>query len=323
MKKALVLGASGGMGYALVRELVSRGVDVVAFARGEEKLKTLFGKEKNVKIYVGDALVEREVSEAAHGVDVIFHAVNFPYQIWNVTHLVCMDILIRVAEEQQAKIALVDNIYAYGAQHKEQVMEDIMKEPHTKKGKIRLTMENKLKASHVPSMIVHFPDFYGPFAESTMLYETFKNVVQHKSANFVGSTHVAREYVYTFDGAKAMVELALRDNAYNQNWNIPAVYPVTGEEIIKIIREETGYQKSIRTVSKTMIRFIGMFQPFMREMVEMMYLTETPVILSGQKYEAEIGPVPVTPYQEGIRATLKWMMEQDSRVSNEHIVTTR
>jgi len=323
MKKALVLGASGGMGYALVKELVSRGVDVVAFARGEEKLKVLLGQESNVTIYVGDALVEEEVSQAAQGVDVIFHAVNFPYPVWNVTHLLCMDILIRVAEEQQAKIALVDNIYAYGAQHKAEVTEDILKEPHTKKGKIRLAMENKLKESHVPSLIVHFPDFYGPFAESTLLHETFKNVVQHKSANFVGSTHVAREYVYTFDGAKAMVELAFRDNAYNQNWNIPAVYPITGEELIKIIREETGYQKSIRTVSKTMIRFMGMFQPFMRELVEMMYLTEMPVILSGQKYEAEIGPVPATSYQEGIKATLEWMLEQNLKASNEHAITNR
>lgn len=320
MKKALVLGASGGMGYALVRELISHGVDVVAFARGEEKLKTLFGQQQNVEIYAGDALVAGEVSQAAQGVDIIFHAINFPYPVWNTTHPLCMDIMIRVAEEQQAKIALVDNIYAYGAQHTEKVMENIIKEPHTKKGKIRLAMENKLKESHVPSLIVHFPDFYGPFAENTLFHETLKNVVQHKSANFVGSTHVAREYVYTFDGAKAMVELAFRDSAYNQNWNIPATYPITGEELIKIIREETGYQKSIRTVSKTMIRFIGVFQPFMREMVEMMYLTESPVVLSGQKYEAEIGPVPATSYQEGIKVTLESMMEPNLRASNEHIV---
>jgi short-subunit dehydrogenase len=39
MKKALVAGASGGMGYALVGELVSRGIDVVACSRGKEKLE--------------------------------------------------------------------------------------------------------------------------------------------------------------------------------------------------------------------------------------------------------------------------------------------
>lgn len=37
MKKALVLGESGGMEFALVPELVSRDVDVIAFAKGKEK----------------------------------------------------------------------------------------------------------------------------------------------------------------------------------------------------------------------------------------------------------------------------------------------
>ena len=36
MKKALVLGASGGMGYSIVKELSSRGIKVMAFARTKE-----------------------------------------------------------------------------------------------------------------------------------------------------------------------------------------------------------------------------------------------------------------------------------------------
>lgn len=311
MKKALVLGASGGMGYALVTELVSRGIDVVAFARGREKLDELYKEESKVSTFRGNALVENDVAQAAEGVDVIFHALNFSYEEWHETHPVCIDIIIRVAEAQRAKIALVDNIYAYGAPQNKKITEDIKKDPHTKKGKIRLKMENALMASNIPSLIVHFPDFYGPHAGNTMLHETLKNVVQHKTANFVGNTHVKREFLYTFDGAKAMVELALRDNAYNQNWNIPAIHPITGEELIKILREEVGYERSFRTISKTVIRFIGLFQPFMRELVEMMYLTEAPVILSGEKYEREIGPIPATSYREGIMKTLNWMKEQD------------
>lgn len=311
MKKALVLGASGGMGYALVTELVSRGIDVVAFARGKEKLEVLYRNESKVSIFVGNALVENDVTLAAQGVDIIFHALNFSYKEWHETHPVCIDIVIRAAEAQRAKIALVDNIYAYGAQQNKRVTEDKEKAPHTKKGKIRLAMENALKASNVPSLVVHFPDFYGPYAGNTMLHETLKNVVQHKTANFVGNIHVEREYLYTFDGAKAMVELALCNNAYNQNWNIPAVHPITGKELLKILREELGYKKSFRTISKTMIRFLGIFQPFMRELMEMMYLTEVPVILSGEKYEREIGPLPATSYREGIAKTLKWMKEKD------------
>lgn len=303
MKKALVLGATGGIGYALVQELVYRNIEVVAFSRTKEKLDELYQDESKVSIFRGDALMEKDVFEAVEGVDVIFHAVSFSYQEWEEKHPLCIEILVRAAEMYQAKIALVDNIYAYGKQPKIEVNEDTRKDPHTKKGKIRLAMENRIKRSSVPWLIVHMPDLYGPNAENTLLHETLKNVVRNKTTNFVGDTSVARDFLFTIDGAKAMVELASREETYNQNWNIPSAHPITGEELIGILRQETGYKKSIRVVSKTMIRF-------MRELVEMMYLTEEPVILSGKKYEAKIGTIPKTTYKEGIRRTLQWMKEK-------------
>ena len=55
-----------------------------------------------------------------------------------------------------------------------------------------------------------------------------------------------------------------------------------------------------------MIRFLGVFSPFMKEYKEMFYLNEEPVVLSGEKYEREIGPVPKTPYKEGLEKTINW-----------------
>ncbi|KOS62005.1 SDR family NAD(P)-dependent oxidoreductase [Lysinibacillus agricola] len=307
MKTALVIGASGGMGYALVNELVGRNIQVKAFARNKEKLDALFQHHKNVEIISGDAFNEQEMMRASNGVDVIFHAISFPYENWEKLHIRCLDMVINIAERQGAKIALVDNIYAYGRQSTNPVIEQARKEPQTKKGKIRLTMENKLKDSNVPSLIVHFPDLYGPNAENTILYETLKNVTQGKKANFVGNMQVEREFLYTVDAAKAMVELALRDDTYNQNWNVPAVHPIAGEQLIKILREITDYKKGIRTVSKGMVQMIGIFSPSMREVVEILYLTEEPVILSGEKYEKEIGALPRTSYRVGLEETILWM----------------
>ncbi len=307
MRKALVLGASGGIGYALVQELLARKVEVVAFARRKEKLENLYGSEANVSVFSGDALNERDVFEAAKGVDVIFHSVSFPYQEWDRNHLQCVKTMIKVAKEIQVKIAFVDNVYAYGRKPNIFVSENAKKDPHTKKGKLRYKMETTLKNCSVPTLIVHMPDVYGPNCNNTVLHETLKNVLQNKKANFIGDLKTAREYLYTIDGAKAMVELALREDTYNQNWNIPASHPITGEELLEIFRMELGYTKSLRTVSKSMIRFLGLFLPFMRELVEMMYLTEEPVVLSGEKYEANIGVLPRTPYRDGIKQTVKWM----------------
>ncbi|MFJ7979304.1 SDR family NAD(P)-dependent oxidoreductase [Lysinibacillus xylanilyticus] len=307
MQTALVIGASGGMGYALVNELVNRNIQVKAFARNKEKLVALFQHHNNVEIISGDVFNEQDMMRASNGVDIIFHAISFPYQDWEKLHIRCLDIVINIAERRGSKIALVDNIYAYGRKSTSPIIEQASKEPQTKKGKIRLTMENKLKNSNVPSLIVHFPDLYGPNAVNTILYETLKNIVLDKKANFVGNLQVKREFLYTVDGAKAMVELALRDDTYNQNWNVPAVHPIAGEELVKVLREITGYKKGIRTVSKGMIRLIGIFTPSMKEVVEMLYLTEEPVILSGEKYEKEIGALPRTSYRVGLEETIAWM----------------
>ena len=73
MKKALVLGASGGMGYSLVKELSSQGIKVVAFARTKEKLERLFRDDANVMIFADDVFHKKDLAEAAKGVDIIFH----------------------------------------------------------------------------------------------------------------------------------------------------------------------------------------------------------------------------------------------------------
>ncbi|MEH7385613.1 SDR family NAD(P)-dependent oxidoreductase [Bacillus sp. JJ1521] len=310
MKKALVLGASGGMGYAIVEELVERGIEVIAFARTKEKLGKLFTNRELVQIVAGDVFNKTDLLNAARGVDVIFHSVNIPYSEWYENQPTLMRNIVQAAESANCKLAFVDNIYAYGRGNGSKVNEEYSKNPHTKKGKIRVELGNIAFQANIPVLIAHFPDFYGPNADNAMLTYTFDKMVQNKKAMFVGNQHNAREYIYTPDGAKAIVELALNNKAYGQSWNIPAAGVISGEKIINIASSHLNYQKPVSTVTKGMIRFLGIFDKQMREVVEMLYLTEDPVVLDGSKYEHEIGLLPATPYEEGIKRTLDFYGEK-------------
>lgn len=309
MKKALVLGASGGMGYAIVHELQSMGVEVVAFARREETLKKLFGDLVGVEIFSGDVFHYEDLVKAADGVDIIFHSVNIPYYEWADHQETLMGNVVNLSENIGTKLVVVDNIYAYGRSEGEKVREESVKEPHTKKGAIRIRLENIVKTSNTPWVIAHFPDFYGPNADNTVLGQTLQGVVNNKSGIFIGKKHLKKEFIYTPDGAKALVALANDDTAYGQNWNIPGYDVITGEEILNILQEEAGYHKRVFTVTRGMVRMLGLFDKMMKEFVEMMYLYEQPVVLSGDKYEKHIGPVPKTPYREGIMRTIKAMKQ--------------
>lgn len=307
MKKALVLGATGGMGFSIVNELSERGIEVVAFARTKEKINKLFSHNSNVTAYAGNIFNVEDISNAAKGVDVIFQAANIPYSEWEERLELFMSNILSAAKEHSAKVAFVDNIYAYGRSNGGKVTEEFQKNPHTKKGQIRLNIEKLVKESKVKALIAHFPDFYGPNAQNAILHYTLESIVQRKKAGYVGNQNLKREFIFTPDGAKAIVNLALYEGAYGQNWNIPGYDVISGKELVQIIRELTGYEKGVYTISKNMIRFLGLWNKDMREVVEMFYLNEQPVVLDGSKYQQTFGEVPRTSYREGLRETINFM----------------
>lgn len=57
-------------------------------------------------------------------------------------------------------------------------------------------------------------------------------------------------------------------------------------------------------LGKTLISLIGLFDPLMKEVAEMMYLTKEPLVLSEEKYSKRIGTIPTMPYEKGIKETL-------------------
>ncbi len=319
MTKTLVLGASGSMGYAIVNELLNREIQVMAFARSPSKLERLYKDRVNLTIVSADVFHIEKLREAAQDVDIIYHALGIPYYEWEDKLVPLLRNILSVAKEVNAKLVMVDNIYAYGKSHGNLVREDFPKQPHTKKGKIRFRLEQMIKQSGVHYLIAHFPDFYGPHAENSLLHETFTRVVQNQRTVFVGNPRIPREYIYTPDGAYDLVELSLRDHTYGQNWNIPGVGVITGNEILNILRRR-GYAKRMTTISKMMIRLGGLFNKMLKEYAELYYLNENPVILSGEKLQHELGVIPRTPYEVGILTTIDSMEVSLSTTKSQHSI---
>ncbi|WP_338754517.1 SDR family NAD(P)-dependent oxidoreductase [Bacillus sp. FJAT-52991] len=307
MKKALVLGASGGMGYPIVKELNREGVQTIAFARTKAKMETLFAAMSNVKVITGDIFQLSDLIRASEGVDIIYHAANIPYSMWQEKLSIMTQNILDAAKINQCKLAIVDNIYAYGQNHDRKVNEAASKQPHTKKGRIRLQMEELITRSEVPAVRAHFPDFYGPNATNTVMHTTLQNIIKNKKAMYVGDMSKQREFIYTPDGAKALIELSRHESAYGRCWNIPGAGTISGHELLKILEKITGNSHSFLQVNKGMIRLLSLFSKEMREVIEMMYLYEKPVILSGETYEKEIGPLPQTPYAQGLTETINFM----------------
>ncbi|MEW9699522.1 SDR family NAD(P)-dependent oxidoreductase [Paenibacillus sp. SI8] len=318
MKKAIVLGATGGVGSPLTEELVKRGVETVAFGRSMRKLESLaeeLGTPSNLRLVTGDAFNPEDIARAASGADVIFHSANIPYHEMEARLLPLGESVMQAASSLGAKVVIVDGIYPYGRRTTmAKAAEDHPKRPHTRKGKVRLAYEELLfdqRWHKAKPLIVRLPDYYGPSAQASYLSVTMEAIAAGKLTAFIGNMNIPREYVYLPDAARMIVEIAGREDAYRQNWHIPGPGVLSGRELVDIAQQASGQRKAVIPLGRNALKLLGLFNPVMREVVEMLYLTEEPFLLSGDKYERLIGPISWTPHEHAIAETIRNLMDRN------------
>ncbi|WP_143013562.1 NAD-dependent epimerase/dehydratase family protein [Paenibacillus jilunlii] len=321
VKKAVVLGATGGTGTVIIAELLKRGVSTVAFGRTLPKLEQFaekLGNPAGLSLKTGDVFKAEDVCQAAQGADVIFHCASVPYHEMSTKLLPMGEAVMEAANRLGTRVIAIDGIYPYGRRKDEQpISEEFPKNPHTKKGKVKLEFERMFfspRWSRTERMIVRLPDYYGAAAnEASYLGSTLEAIAAGKPGMFVGNMTVPREYVYLPDAAVMIVELALREEAYGQNWNIPGAGTISGKEIVRIARVASGKSKPVIPVGTVGLSLLGLFVPVMKEIVEMLYLTKEPLRLSGRKYERLVGPIPATSFEEGIRETIRAIQSRQAK----------
>src|SRR6516164_3505873 len=158
---ALVLGASGGIGGGIARQLLDAGWQVRALKRtlahGEEQ-------RDGFTWLRGDAMNRDDVLRAARGCSVIVHAVNPPgYRRWSELVLPMLDNTIAAAAAERATVVLPGTVYNFGPDALPSVTERSPQNPITRKGAIRVEMEKRLEAFAATggrALIVRAGDFF-------------------------------------------------------------------------------------------------------------------------------------------------------------------
>jgi nucleoside-diphosphate-sugar epimerase len=310
MENVAIFGAAGAIGRAVGAELERRGVPFRVVGRSREKLDQAFGKNAHAEIFPADLSEAHSAAEAARGVDTIVYCVGLPYPSHHL-HPVLMRTTVEAAKlEKVARLVLPSSVYSYGVPRTSTVAETHPREPHTRKGKYRKEQEDVVMEAHaagaIQGLIVRMPDFYGPHAELSLANPIFRAALAGKTANWVGPDNTPHEFVYVPDTGPVIVDLASHAECYGEAWNFGGVAAINTMDFITRIYRAVGRAPKYRAVGAGMLKFLGLFNGTMREVVEMLYLQETPVILDDRKLLAKL-PVHKTPYDDGIRQTLEWM----------------
>ncbi len=310
IQKAAIFGAAGAIGPAVAAELERRGIPFRAVGRNRGKLAKAFGRMAHAEIFDADLAELRPASAAARGVDTIIYTVGLPYPAHHL-HPALMRTTVEAAAAMQVKrLVLVSSVYPYGVPRTSSVAETHPRQPETRKGQFRKEQEDialEGKKSQVEGLVVRLPDFYGPGADNSLANPIFQAALAGKTANWVGPVNTPHEFVYVPDTGPVIVDLASCAECYGEAWNYGGPGDINTMDFITRIYRAVGRPPKYRTVGRGLLKIMGWFNPLYREVVEMLYLEETPVILDDRKLLAKFGEVKKTSYDEGIRQTLEWM----------------
>lgn len=311
MQKVAIFGAAGAIGQAVAPELDRRGIPFRVVGRSKAKLQAAFGHLAHAEVFDADLTDLRSAGAAARGVDTLIYSVGVPYTAFHL-HPAMMRTTIQAAVSMQvARLVLVSNVYSYGVPRTSRVAETHPREPDARKGKFRKEQEDLVLEAHrngrLQGLVVRFPDFYGPHADLSLANPIFRAALSGKTANWLGPVNAPHEFMFVPDAGAVIADLAASAESYGEAWNFAGPGEINPMDFITRVYRAVGRGPKYRSVGRGMLKMMGWFSPLYRELPEMLYLEETPVMLDDAKLQARFGPLHKTGYDDGIRQTLEWM----------------
>jgi nucleoside-diphosphate-sugar epimerase len=308
----VVLGATGGAGGTLVRELASRGHRVRAVSR-----RPAPALPEGVEPLTADAADPAQTRTACQGATVVYHCMQPPYERWAAEFPTLTQNIADAAAAAGARLVYADNLYAYGPVQGP-ITEDLPAQPTTKKGRVRALMAERLLAAHrsgtLQVAIARSSDYYGPGGANSAVGDIlFGAAAEGKRARWLGRVDLPHSLNYLPDVARALVILGARPEALGEVWHLPAAEPVTGAAFVELIAAALGRPVKVAATSRLALRLAGLFDPRARESAELLYQWERPFVLDAAKFQRAFGPLEPTPHQQAVAATVAWFRERAGR----------
>jgi nucleoside-diphosphate-sugar epimerase len=308
----LVLGATGGIGGEVARQLQDSGWNVRALQRrGEQAIE----KRNGITWLRGDALSAQDVMTAAAGCSVIVHAVNPPgYRRWSELVLPMLDNSIAAARALRATVVLPGTIYNFGPDAFPVLAEDSPQHPVTRKGAIRVEMERRLLAASnngARVLIVRAGDFFGPKAGNNWFSQgLIKPGKSVRTVSNPGRQGVGHQWSYLPDVARTVVELLARRDSLESfaTFHMAGHWDADGSQmcasIQRVVARRTGRAPRSSAFPWWLLSLASPFVTTFREMREMRYLWRTSIRMDNSRLIAALGKEPHTPLDEAVEATL-------------------
>jgi nucleoside-diphosphate-sugar epimerase len=305
----LILGAGGRFGAAAVQAFAAAGWQVLAQRRRAPQPPL----PANVRLLQQGLDDAPALARAAAGAALVIHAVNVPYPRWEQELLPLFRRGLAVAEQLGARFMLPGNVYHYGETMPPLLREDSPPRPSTRKGELRLAMEDELgrrAAQGLDGVVIRAGDFFGAGHGSWLDLVIAKDIARGKLV-YPGPLDVVHAWAYLPDLARAFVAVAGDGGRRGLLRLHFGGHAVTGREFIAALeaaaanlglRPPQGFR--VAGLPWPAIRALGLVQPMLREIGRMSYLWRVPHALDGSALQRHVGVLPATPLQQALQQSL-------------------
>ena len=310
MKLHTILGANGTIATELIPVLKAHNEQIRVISRSAKA-------QEGLEAVQADVLDYDQLEKAVAGSSVVYLLVGITYNaaLWKKDWPVIMDHTIRACKKAGAKLVFFDGVYMYG-RVKGEMTEETPYQPLSKKGMVRAEvarmLEREMANGSIRATIARAVDFYGPGVteKSAAAILVFENMKKGKRAQWFINADIPRSYSFTPDAAQALYILATDDKALGEVWHLPSVRPaLTGREFIRLAAKYMHASDKVTVLPKWMLKIIGWFNPFMKEVYEMNYQDEFAFRFNSSKFEDTFGFTP-TPYEEAVKKTAEWFLKK-------------
>jgi len=301
-----ILGAGGGAGTEITRELSNYTKDIRVVSRNPKKVN------ETDQLMKADLTDPAQLDKAVEGSEIVYVMIGFPYntKVWRELWPKFMKNLIESCSKHKPKIFFFDNVYMYDPKYLSDMTEETPINPISEKGKVRALIANMLmgavEKNKVEALIARAPDFYGPGLINTMFYQSvYSNLLKNKSPQWLGKLDVIHNFIYSKDIGKAVALLGNTPDAYNQVWHLPTTdKKLTNRQWIELIMNAMNKQKKIQTMPDWMISALGIFIPILKELKDVGYQFKQDYFFNSSKFNKKFNFTPISP-EDGIREMVR------------------
>ena len=244
-----------------------------------------------IECRAADVTVPGAAAAAAAGASVIYQCLNAPYTDWEARFPPLQRAVIDAAERTGALLVSLENLYGYGPTTGP-MTEDLPLAATTVKGRTRALMTQELldaaKAGRIRFAIGRRRTSSARASPNHPSGASVRERRKGKAGDFVGNPKLPHTYSYVPDIAAGLAILGTDERAIGGT-GISGPETVSTKALFETRRQRTGAPGRRSSAPKLAVRALGIFNPTIRELVELTYEFDAPFVLDTTKFQSTFG----------------------------------